>query len=155
MKTLTRFQWSSTAALIAVLAIATMAWRHAPAEEDRAAILQWERDAAAAKHAGDVAFFEKNLMDDWTGGLSSGAFETKQSLIASLRHADAIEKDSVSSVAVRVYGDAAIATYSRSYEVVVDGGRLPNESITTESFVRWDGRWIQVAAHSSIVKPTP
>jgi hypothetical protein len=41
-------------------------------------------DAAAADLSGDVSFFQRNLADDWTDGMSDGQFQTKKELISDL-----------------------------------------------------------------------
>jgi hypothetical protein len=51
-----------------------------PQDDPIACITQYEHDAAAADLAGDVSFYEKNLADDWSDGMSNGQFQTKKEL---------------------------------------------------------------------------
>jgi hypothetical protein len=46
-------------------------------------IIQYE-NAAAADLAGDVSFYQKNLTDDWSDGMSNDQFQTEQELISNL-----------------------------------------------------------------------
>lgn len=121
--------------------------------EDIAAIEGWKRGAMAADLKGDYGFYEAGLSDDWTGGVSWGKFQTKQMLIADLKDAEnnATKDEHLSDMNVRLYGDTAIATYRETYDSVVHGERLSKAIITTDTFVKREGKWMQVAAHSSAV----
>jgi hypothetical protein len=55
-----------------------------PKDDPIAWITQYENDAAAADLAGDVSFYQKNLTDDWSDGMSNGQFQTKKELISDL-----------------------------------------------------------------------
>jgi hypothetical protein len=55
-----------------------------PKDDPVAWIIQYENDAAAADLAGDVSFYQKNLTDDWSDGMSNGKFQTKKELISDL-----------------------------------------------------------------------
>ncbi|PYX82615.1 MAG: hypothetical protein DMG70_14430, partial [Acidobacteria bacterium] len=50
-----------------------------------AAITKFETDAVKADLAGDSAFYEKNLVDNWTGGYSGGTWYTKESMLAEMK----------------------------------------------------------------------
>src|SRR3979411_1713962 len=49
-----------------------------PKDDPIAWITQYENDAAGADLAGDVSFYQKNLTDDWSDGMSNGQFQTKK-----------------------------------------------------------------------------
>lgn len=121
--------------------------------EDVAAIERWERGAMVADLKGDYGFYEAGLSDDWTGGVSWGKFQTKQMLIADLKDAEnnATKDEHLSEMNVRLYGDTAIATYRETFDSVVHGERLSKAIITTDTFVKREGKWVQIAAHSSAV----
>jgi hypothetical protein len=74
-------------------------------------IIQYENDAAAADLAGDVSFYQKNLTDDWSDGMSNGQFQTKKQLISDLT--DKVHNitfhETLANMKVRVYGDTAVA----------------------------------------------
>jgi len=46
-----------------------------PKDDPIAWITQYEHDAAAADLAGDVSFYQKNLADDWSDGMSTARFK--------------------------------------------------------------------------------
>ena len=106
-----------SARLSAALAIAALFANPANSEpEDPVAVItQWEHDAAAADQAGDISFFQKNLSDDWTDGMSNGKFQSKKDLISDLTgktHFTMLH-ETLSDLKVRVYGDTAVANLQR------------------------------------------
>ena len=121
------------------------------ASAEIAAIKQWEHDALAADLKGDFAFYERGLSDDWTDGMSTGEFQTKQILVSDLKDPinNITREEHLSEIKVRLYGQTAIATYEETYDALIHGERRAKTIITTDTFVKRDGRWLQVAAHSS------
>lgn len=54
---------------------------------------------------------------------------------------------------MRIDGDVAIATYGKHLEGNVDGKGVLVDLMATDTFVRRDGRWLQLASHVSKVAP--
>ena len=125
----------------------------ATAADDVKQIVRWEHAALEADLAGNAAFYEANLADDWTIGHSDGTFETKQSNVSDLRDSkrNITTKESITDPVVRLYGDTAIATYTETYDALQRGKRVIKTIITTDTFIKRRGRWLQVSAHSSTV----
>lgn len=106
--------------LIAGIAVLTMTVISAgpansePKEDPIAWITQYENDAAAADLAGDVSFYQKNLTDDSSDGMSNGQFQTKKELISDLtdKAHNITFHETLTNMKVRVYGDTAVATYT-------------------------------------------
>jgi hypothetical protein len=119
-----------------------------------AAITQLENDAVKADLAGDASFYEKNLADNWSGGDSNGTWYTKQELIANMKDTDKNKMDSeeISNLNVRVYGDTAIATYTNKYDLVQNGTRRAATILSTDTFAKQSGKWMQVSGHSSAMR---
>lgn len=88
-----------------------------------AAITQMENDGVKADLAGDSSFIEKNYADDFTGGFSGGRWQTKESLLTDAKDTanNKMTSEQISDLKVRVYGDAAIATYKDSYDAMIRG----------------------------------
>lgn len=124
---------------------------------DIAAIVRWEHAAVAADLAANAEFYAANLAEHWTDGMSNGAFQTKQDLLSDLRDSarNITTAESITQPLVRVYGNTAIATYTETYDAMVHGQRRVKTIITTDTFIRQRGHWIQVAAHSSAVPNEP
>ena len=116
-----------------------------------ATITQMENASVKADLAGDSSYVQKNYADNFTGGTSWGNWETKQSILADMRDSKSnkTNSESISEVTVRVYGDTAIATYKSTYDSVYHGEPRARTILSTDTFVRQNGSWKQVASHSS------
>jgi hypothetical protein len=119
-----------------------------------AAITKLENDAVKADLANDKTFYEKHLADDWTGGDSSGMWFTKAEV---LKLYDDPEKnktnsEKISDLKVRVYGNAAVATYKDTYDAMFKGEHRARTVIGTDTFAKIGGEWKQVASHASTTK---
>ena len=124
------------------------------AQEDPVAwITQYEHNAAAADLVGDASFYQRNLADDWSDGMSNGEFQTKKELISDLadKEHNITFHETLSDIKVRVYGDTAVATYTEKYDAITSGKRVAKTIITTDTFAKIGGQWKLVAAHSSAV----
>ena len=123
-----------------------------PAGTDAVAtITQMENASVKAYIAGDSSYVEKNYADSFSGGSSWGNWETKQSILADMKDSknNKTNSEAISEVSVRVYGDTAIATYKSTYDSLYHGDRRARTILSTDTFVRQNGSWKQVASHSS------
>ncbi len=111
--------------LSAVLSPLAVAKKQSTNDEAVAAITQFENDAVKANLAGDSSFFANNKMNSET----------------------------ISDLKVRVYdNNTAIATYTDTYDGMVRGEHRVKTVLSTDTFVRQNGMWKQVAGHSSVAK---
>jgi Domain of unknown function (DUF4440) len=139
----------------AVLSPLAAAKKQSTNDEAVAAITQFENDAVKANLAGDTSFFEKGYADDWTGGFSGGIWTTKQSILADAKDTanNKMNSEQISDLKVRVYdNNTAIATYTDTYDGMVRGEHRVKTVLSTDTFVRQNGVWKQVAGHSSVAK---
>ena len=122
---------------------------------DRAAIIRFENAVVMADASGDISFYENNLTDDWTGGTSWGTWYTKAALLHDLRNRvnNHVNKSTISGLKVRLYGDAAVATFDQSYDAIVLGMHRIRHVLNTDTFVRQNRRWMLAASHTSVVEP--
>ena len=118
------------------------------------AISNLENDAVKADLAGDTAFYQKVLAEDWTRGDSDGTFYTKTDILKLMADTKNLKTNSekLSELKVRVYGNTAVATYKDTYDVMFKGERRVHTIIATDTFVKMDGEWKQVASHGSEAK---
>jgi ketosteroid isomerase-like protein len=123
----------------------------APDKSAVAAITQMENDSVKADTTGDPTYIEKNYADNFSGGSSWGNWETKQSILADMKDSmnNKTNSEVISELNVRIYGDTAIATYKSTYDSVYHGEHRARTILSTDTFVRQDGSWKQVASHSS------
>ena len=137
-------------ALFARLSV-TQAQTGAKADVVRA-ISNLENDGVKADLAGDPAFYQKVLADDWTRG--DGTYYTKADLLNLIGDKNNIKTNSekLSELKVRVYGNTAVATYKDTYDLLIKGEHRAHTIIATDTFVKMDGEWKQVASNGSEAK---
>jgi hypothetical protein len=113
-----------------------------------------EDDAVKADLAGDPAFYQKVLAEDWTRGDSDGTYYTKADLLKLMADAKNFKTNSekLSELKVRVYGNTAVATYKDTYDILIMGERRAHTIIATDTFVKTGDGWKQVASHGAEAK---
>jgi len=118
------------------------------------AISNLENDSVKADLAGDPAFYQKALAEDWTRGDSDGTFYTKAEVMKLMADAKDFKTNSekLSQLKVRVYGNTAVATYKDTYDILFKGEHRDHTIIATDTFVKMGGEWKQVASHGSEAK---
>jgi hypothetical protein len=118
------------------------------------AVSNLEKDAVKADLTGDPSFYQKVLAEDWTRGDSDGTYFTKAILLNLMADTNNIKTNSeeISELKVRVYGNTAVATYKDTYDLLIKGERRAHSIIVTDTFIRMDGEWKQVASHGSETK---
>jgi hypothetical protein len=118
------------------------------------AISNLERDAVKADLAGDPAFYQKVLAEDWTRGDSDGTYFTKAVLLSLMGDTKSIKTNSenLTDLKVHVYGNTAVATYKDTYDILIKGERRAHSIIVTDTFVNMGGEWKEVASHGSETK---
>jgi len=119
-----------------------------------AAITKMENDSVKADLAGDTAFYEKLMAGDWSGGDSDGTWYTKAEalkLMADTQH-NKTKTEELSDLKVRVYGNAAVATYKDTYDSMFKGEHRVRTVIATDTFAKVGADWKIVASHSSVAK---
>jgi hypothetical protein len=118
------------------------------------AISNLENDGVKADLAGDPAFYQKVLAEDWTRGDSDGTYFTKAELLKLMGDAKNIKTNSekLSELKVRVYGNTAVATYKDTYDLLIRGEHRAHTIIATDTFVKMGSAWKQVASHGSEAK---
>ena len=152
---LTRYSFVILAVVLAVSAFPVTALGQTNSSDADAAavatITQMENSSVKADMAGDSSFVEKNYAENFTGGSSWGNWETKQSILSDMKDTknNKTNSETISDFSVRVYGDTAIATYKSTYDSLYHGDRRARTILSTDTFVRQNGSWKQVASHSS------
>jgi ketosteroid isomerase-like protein len=118
-------------------------------------LTKMENDAVAAIIKRDAAAFGKIFADDAVLATPDGTLQTKAQLLADVKAGDlVIETSTISDMSVKVFGDAAVATY-----ITNDKGKYKGQDITgryrwTDVFVRRGGAW-QIVAGQGTPIPKP
>jgi hypothetical protein len=139
-------------ALVAVLALSLVASVVLRAQENKAsvaAITKIENDSIKADLANDKTFYEKILADDYMQGSSDGVWLTKADILKEFADPakNKTNKEEISDLKVRVYGSTAIATYTDSYDALINGEHQVRTIIVTDAFVKIGGEWKLAASH--------
>jgi len=108
-----------------------------------------ENDGVKADLAGDTAFYQKALAEDWTRGDSDGTFYTKAEVMKLMADAKDFKTNSekLSQLKVRVYGNTAVATYKDTYDILFKGEHRAHTIIATDTF-RQAGRRMEAGRES-------
>jgi hypothetical protein len=119
-----------------------------------AAITKLENDAVKADLAGDKAWSEKYLADDWMGCDSSGKWFTKPEVLKMMADTknNNYKSEKLSNLKVRVYGTTAVATYTDSYEATVAGEHRVRTILATDVWVKMGADWKVVSGHATPTK---
>jgi ketosteroid isomerase-like protein len=125
--------------------------RPATDAEAIAAITKIENDAIKAVLANDGSFYENVLASDYTGGTSRGTWDTKPSMLADMKDVknNTTKTQTLSDLKVRVHGALAIATYSTTYDAVIQGKPYARTVLCTDTLQQQNGSWKMMATHCS------
>jgi uncharacterized protein (TIGR02246 family) len=120
------------------------------------AVMKIEQDALTALLKRDAVAFAKVFAEDAVLTTPDGGIETKAQVVADVKSGDlTLQSSTISEMKVRVYGDAAVATY-----ITTDKGKFKGQEIDgrfrwTDTFVRRGGAWLLVAGHGTPIQPPP
>lgn len=141
---------------IAVLAVAQLVpaatGKKAAGKSVKAAITEMEMAQAKADLAGDASWAKQNMTEDYTGGTSWGAWQTKKEILDNFADTknNKSTKFDISDIKVRVYGNTtAVATSRQSYDSMIKGEHRSRTILTTSTWVNRNGSWKLAASHSS------
>jgi len=84
-------------------------------------------------------------------GTSRGTWDSKQSIASDMKDSknNKTNSESISDLKVRVHGDLAIATYKSTYDSLIKAQHYARTVLSTDTFLRENGAWKQLAGHSS------
>jgi ketosteroid isomerase-like protein len=109
----------------------------------REQILSFAHDWADAERRGDVDFLARNLVDDFVGVGPRGFPLTKEQWLARYRSGDLRnESFALQEVAVRDYGEAAVAVGIQDQRTSFQGHDASGRFRATLIVVRQAGRWL-------------
>ena len=116
------------------------------ASTDSAAIVALEVEMTRLLAARRVDEYATHLTSDYARTTRQGTLERRDAALASWRARRASGLMRPSELWVRVYGDAAVLT-----GVVAGADPSAPRTRITKTFVRWQGRWVLAALHSSAI----
>ena len=135
----------------AVPSVVSTQGQKASASEAVAAVTKLENDGIKATLANDSSFFEKTLASDYTGGTSRGTWDSRTSMLADMKDTknNKTSSQTLSDLKVRVHGDLAIATYSTTYDALIQGKQDARTVLCTDALQQQNGAWKLMATHCS------
>jgi len=120
---------------------------------EESALMQIERDWAAAMVKRDMATLDRVIAKEWTN-VVDGQLTTRAATVAGLKAgAYQFESMTMRELSVHVFGDAAIATMIGDVKGKYKGADISGSSRSTDFFVKRDGRWQAISTQSTTIKP--
>jgi uncharacterized protein (TIGR02246 family) len=117
------------------------------------ALMQIERDWAAAMVKRDVAALDRILAKEWAENADGEVMTRAQGLAALKSGAFKLESVNLHDLSVHVFGDVAIATMAVDIKGTFMGKPVPPSQRSTDFFVKRDGRWQAVSTQNITLKP--
>jgi hypothetical protein len=130
-----------------------MAFSQTPKSGNSAAIAEvtrLEQEGVKADLANDSSFAMQYYAQDYTGGSSWGTWDTKASILKDMSdtQANKTNKEEMSILKVRAYGNTAIANFNETYDSLYHGEHRARTVMCTDTWVK-QGTWKLVAGHCS------
>ena|ERR1039458_1055248 len=115
------------------------------------ALMQMERDAAAAWPKRDAATLDRILADDCIYQGPEG-IETKAQVLAALKAEDyKVNSATLGDMKVRVFGDTAVVSGSADYKFTYKSQDESGHYTYTDVFVKRRGSWQTVASQATLI----
>lgn len=117
------------------------------AEDQIKALLNESREATLK---GDSSYLEKNASEDYSRVGPDGKRVSKSDWVSAIKNGDVkVESIETSDVKVRIYGNAAVATYAADVKGTNKGQDISGHNQITRVFVKQGGKWQEVAFQST------
>lgn len=124
-----------------------------PTQDTEAVLMKMERDAAAALVKKDLAGFGGVFSEDAVFTGPDGAVQTKAQLLADIKSGSlVIDASEISDMKVRVFGEAAVVTYTTTDKGKHKGRDISGRYRWTDMFVRRGGKWQIVAGQGTPIQ---
>jgi ketosteroid isomerase-like protein len=142
-------------ALFALTFLASVLAVSAQESDEANAVLQTERDLAAAYQRSDADGIAQGVMEDYTLTHSTGKVTTRADDIAEAKKNDPkYEIFENYDMKARVHGDAAVVTGKTHTKGISGGKPFDWQFQFTDTFVKDGGRWRLLASHASKLPAT-
>jgi len=115
------------------------------------AVMQIERDWAAAMVKPDVAALDRILAKEWAENADGEVMTRAQALAALKSGGFKLESVNLHDLSVHIFGDAAIATMAADLKGTFMGKPVPPSQRSTDFFVKRDGRWQAVSTQNTTI----
>ena len=121
---------------------------------DEESVKQLEHEMSNAAAHNDGQTYQRIMADDFIGNWADGSKTTKKEEIEMLHSGnESYQANEIVELAVRVFGDTAIATGKNTETSVIEGKNATGVYKFTDIFLKRNGRWQQVASQTA--RPIP
>jgi ketosteroid isomerase-like protein len=139
-----------TTAVFALMFLTSLLLVFAQESDDANAVLQTERDLAAAYQRGDADRIAHGVMEDYTLTNSTGKITTRADDIAEAKKNDPkYEIFENYDMKVRVHGGTAVVIGKTHTKGISGGKPFDSQFQFTDTFVKEGGLWRLLASHAS------
>jgi len=127
-------------------------WNASGSENEEQAVRQVISDLQKALQAGNTDELDRIYADSYIFTGVDGKMSTKAQRLAAIKSGKLKYKSlSLENVKIKVYGDAAVATFNGEARFAPGNENLDGKFKTTTTFIKSNGRWMQAA--SANVRP--
>jgi hypothetical protein len=115
-----------------------------------AEVTHLEQESVKADLANDPSFVKQYYAEDFTGGSSWGVWDTKASILKDMSdpQANRTNKEEMSDLKVRAYGNTVVANFKETYDTIYHGEHRTRTTMCTDTWLK-QGTWKLVADHCS------
>jgi hypothetical protein len=115
-----------------------------------AEVTRLQQESVKADLANDPSFVKQYYAGDYTSGSSWGISDTKASVLKDMSdpQANKTNKEEISDLKVRAYGNTVIANFKETYDSLYHGEHRARSVMCTDTWVK-QGTWKLVADHCS------
>ena len=127
-------------------------WNAAGSENEEQLLRQVISDLQKALQAGNADELDRIYTDNYLFTAVDGKVSTKAQRIAAIKSGKLKYKSlTLENVKIKIYGDAAVATFNGEARFAPGNENLNGKFMTTATFIKSNGRWMQAA--SANVRP--
>lgn len=127
-------------------------WNSGNEENEEQAVRQLISNLAKALQTNNAAALDSIYADSYTFVGVNGVLATKAERLDAIKSGKLKYKSlSLDNVNIKMYGDAAVATFNGEGKFAPGNENLDGKFMTTATFIKSNGRWVQVAAESVLI----
>lgn len=149
-------RWRAGVIAVAIIGaaapLASAAGQSATDARSAAQVLQREHQYTAAELHGNAALLASVLADSFVDTSENGVLRDKQQLLSIIAHQRPPGSIAESHRRIQIYGDAAVVTVEFLAKGMDHGKPYTAAGRATDVWVRREGTWYCVAAHSSAIR---
>jgi uncharacterized protein (TIGR02246 family) len=122
-------------------------WKALSVENEEQAIREVISELQKALKTGNATELDRIYAESYMFTGVDGSMTTKAQRLAAIRSGKLKYKSlTIENINIRMYGDAAVATFNGEARFAAGNEKLNGKFVTTATFIKSNGRWMQVAS---------